>query len=327
MLSLMLNGFALAVIAMLTAATLTKFRDVRQAARWPKTAGRIVKSRTEARTIVSNITPGAPSGPGGRRGSATAGIRNFAAIAFDYTVDGKHHTGTRVSVGDDTGNTSVAETLARYPMGKKVDVFYDPANPGRSVLERSLPEGAFEFMVLLIVFLAVVDIAMNLSIGPVADFVTGLIPVKRFAGMSAFLGLMGIFVLLFAVTLQRQIAATATWRPVEAKIIDPGNHPELAAGLDRPKLWTVYQYEIGGTVYTSDNAGSGEAARGYFGKTFFGLTPPMRPDPRAGQTITIYADPANPARCVRSRGYGGFILLALAASVLFGAAVYLGVFA
>jgi hypothetical protein len=67
---------------------------------------------------VSNITPGAPSGSGGRRSSATAGIRNFAAIAFDYTVDGKHHTGTRVSVGADTGNTSVAETLARYPMGK-----------------------------------------------------------------------------------------------------------------------------------------------------------------------------------------------------------------
>jgi len=50
---------------------------------------------------------------------------------------------TRVSIAADPGNTGVAETLARYPAGKKADVYYDPANPGRSVLEPGMPERRF----------------------------------------------------------------------------------------------------------------------------------------------------------------------------------------
>ena len=327
MLSLIVNGFVLAVIAMLTAATLMKFREVREAARWPKTAGRIVESRAEARSVVTHIEPGGPLDSAKRRGRANTEIRNFAAIAVDYAVGGRHYTGTRVSIRADLGNADVAETLARYPSGKKIDVFYDPADPSRSVLERDPPEGSFQFMVLLIAFLVVADIVVNLNVGPVAGFLTGLVPVRRFAGAAVFLGIMGIFVLLFAATLWRQVAAGRSWRTVEAEIIDPSTHPELLLSIDRSKLWTVYQYKVDGNVYTSDSSGFAEAMRGYFGKTYFGLTPVLRADPRAGQKITVYVDPANPARSVRNRGYGNVACLGIVAAGLLAAAVYLGGFA
>jgi hypothetical protein len=48
--------------------------------------------------------------------------------------------GSRVSIGEIMpGSPRVDEVLQRYPTGTSVAVFYDPANPGRSVIERELP--------------------------------------------------------------------------------------------------------------------------------------------------------------------------------------------
>jgi hypothetical protein len=328
MLLLIVNGFVFAVIAMLTVGTLTKYREVREVARWPKTSGRIVKSSSESRSIVTHIEPGGRHDSSEWRSRTNTEVRNFAAIVFDYSIGGRRHTGTRVGIRADPGNAGVAETLARYPVGKKVDVFYDPAQPSRSVLERDLPEGAFQFMVLLIVFLVGADIIVNMNVGPAAGLLADLIPVKRFAGAAVSLGVMGVIFLLFAAMQWRRVAEGASWRTVEAEIIDPSGHPELLLGIDRSGSWTVYQYKVDGIVYSSDCSSFAEVVRGYFGKAYFGLTLPVqRADPRAGQKITVYVDPTNPARSVRNRGYGNVAYLVIVAVGLLGAAAYLGGFA
>ena len=51
-------------------------------------------------------------------------------------VNDQRYTGTRISLTDYSSNQSYAEGLAaKYPVEQRVDVYYDPANPTKSVLE------------------------------------------------------------------------------------------------------------------------------------------------------------------------------------------------
>jgi len=58
-------------------------------------------------------------------------------IAYKYNVDGKDYSSSKVTVGDPpfTGSISPAKRIQNYyPVGKNVDVFYDPEVPSSSAL-------------------------------------------------------------------------------------------------------------------------------------------------------------------------------------------------
>lgn len=64
-------------------------------------------------------------------------------VLYAYQVDGQVFQGHRVRASDDTGrirltdaDTSASNTVARYPSGAPVVVYYDPTNPANSALER-----------------------------------------------------------------------------------------------------------------------------------------------------------------------------------------------
>lgn len=104
-------------------------KDVRRNATWPATPGRIVSSE-----VASS--------------SATGRTRVYAQIRYLYEVGGVEYE------GDQIGDTRSLATLAgeffdlgaarkradahvrRYPEGTLVDVYYDPRDPRRAVLER-----------------------------------------------------------------------------------------------------------------------------------------------------------------------------------------------
>ena len=67
--------------------------------------------------------------------------RNFANIVYEYSVGGQKLRNNRVSIGEDLGNFQVAETIAKYPVGAIVTVYYNPRHPKEAVLERDLPKG------------------------------------------------------------------------------------------------------------------------------------------------------------------------------------------
>ena len=67
--------------------------------------------------------------------------RNFADIVYEYSVAGRKLRNNRVSIGEDRGNFEVAETIAKYPVGAVVTVYYNPLHPDQAVLERDLPKG------------------------------------------------------------------------------------------------------------------------------------------------------------------------------------------
>ena len=57
--------------------------------------------------------------------------RNFANIVYEYSVAGQKLRNNRVSIGEDRGNFQVAETIAKYPVGTVVTVYYNPLHPKR----------------------------------------------------------------------------------------------------------------------------------------------------------------------------------------------------
>lgn len=60
---------------------------------------------------------------------------DFPHVSYTYEVDGKTHRSSNILPGGDVGGINVESTLARYPKGAEVTVYYDPHNPKDAVLE------------------------------------------------------------------------------------------------------------------------------------------------------------------------------------------------
>lgn len=78
----------------------------------------------------------------------------YPDLRYQYNVEGKEFTGTEVDLGDySSSDISYAKKVtARYPVGKSVRVFYDPAHPGTAVLEPGFTGGIWIPLVIGIVF-------------------------------------------------------------------------------------------------------------------------------------------------------------------------------
>lgn len=63
-------------------------------------------------------------------------------VVYEYEVGGQDYRNNRINFGI-YGPTSVRswveEAAAQYPVGKRVNVYYDPKNPADSVLEKAAP--------------------------------------------------------------------------------------------------------------------------------------------------------------------------------------------
>ena len=123
----------LAPLGLLLVAAAYKSLQVRAAREWPSAAGKVVVSKTEVRKVKVIDSDRAE----GHRFEE----RNFADIIYEYSVAGRKLRNNRVSIGEDRGNFEVAETIARYPVGTVVTVYYNPLHPDQAVLERDLPKG------------------------------------------------------------------------------------------------------------------------------------------------------------------------------------------
>ena len=55
-------------------------------------------------------------------------------VIYSYTVDGTVFLGQRIRQHDEFAE-SAAATVARYPAGSPIVVYYDPRNPADSLLE------------------------------------------------------------------------------------------------------------------------------------------------------------------------------------------------
>ncbi|MGX5841226.1 DUF3592 domain-containing protein [Mesorhizobium sp. ArgA1] len=317
-LQFLIVGFVCVVAAVLSFITFVKWREVQVMSRWLPTPGKIISSRVEARKVrVSGV------GPDSEKVTET---RNFPAITFEYKVGNKKFRGSRYSVKENLGNFEVEETLAQFPTGAAVTVFYNPADPSKAVIERSLPEGAFKFMVKLSAGLVIGAVLLVFSLSGVLEAIRSHLPKPENLGIAVFLMFIGLFALLMGIA-HKVLAKRATKWPVTAGRID-------ASGLETVRIdngyrrWRpvfhsriVYSYEVAGRHYT--------AARVTFGAYVLASIPALVSGQAEryaqGSKVDVHYDPANPASAVlECRARGVWVLWVCSAAFIGGAAWLVG---
>lgn len=307
------------MIGLIVFATGYKFYQVHKAANWLHTSGKVLSAKAVSRRVRT-----AETRFGAERGGDEQ-LRNFADIRYEYRVNGKRYTGQRVSIGEDLGDGDVAGTLARYPRGSNVTVYYDPADPAQAVLERDAPEGVWRTMIIFV--LVLVALAVGGSIGfdkLVATLQASMrdparaVPVAACLGLAAFLVLMGI-------ALRRQVRDAQAWPTTDGAIeraaVDQFMSLERGANqsesdsaismrwvrLFRPDV--VYRYRVANVEYRGTRISPGGRVYATF-DTF--ARQRIRPY-RQGDKVTVHYDPANPAMAVlETRAYAGWVPWALA---------------
>jgi hypothetical protein len=320
----LLVGFACAVAGMLTLVTLLKWREVRAVSRWFPTPGRIISSQVEAREVTS-------SGSGSESRGSTE-TRNFPAITFEYKVGGKTFRSSHYSVQENVGNFAVSETLARFPRGADVTVFYDPSDPSKAVIERTMPEGAFKFMAYLSAGLVLGALVLVFSVGGVLEAIGPHLPKPQNLSAAVLLLVMALFILRMGFA-QKSLAEQAARWPITAGRIDTSGLQKFEirdrsdGGGYRPwrtvfKSRIVYSYNVAGQRYSADRVAFGANMTA----SLPGLVSGQSQRYLQGNKVEVHYDPGNPAAAVlECRVRGLWVLWACAAAFLAWAALLVGV--
>ena len=193
-------------------------------------------------------------------------LRTFAMIVYEFTVAGRKYQGSRVSIGEDLGNFEVAETLAKYPKGKAVTVFYNPRKPAEAVLERDLPTGIWKGLIIIVLVLVGLIFGGWFGFSKLGDFMATVV---RNPSEAPFVTACIGFALLAALVIfgiQRNAARQRSWPTVKGKVQRSGVHefqelqrrdsgPDVSRTAYRAEV--IYGYDIAGVHYTGDTAASG----------------------------------------------------------------------
>jgi len=120
---------------------------------WPRVKGTVV----EATLWEYQVRPGGGRGP---RSSVTQYQEH---IVYDYIVNEKRYRNDRVAFKGDQKKTGIGSQnrryhqsiVDRYPVGREIEVYYSPNDPGMSVLEPGRTSGATGMLFLTCGFLVV----------------------------------------------------------------------------------------------------------------------------------------------------------------------------
>lgn len=281
-------------IGLLSLATVVKFLEVRRTNAWILTHGRVVRSQAVQREVSKRV---------GR--AMRPEIRNFASVAYEFDADGRKVTGTRVSIGEDLGNFGVQETLARYPVGKRVEVYYDPANPAQAVLERQLPTDSFLFMGLLIAALTLVGVIVTIGMDRFAAGLRTLLPNPAMTPFVIAFTIFAVALLFMSRLALRESKRVASWPSIEGTILNSSfdtfrtrsiiDNVPISIMVHRPRV--IYAFNVGGTRYQGERISLG--VHKYASLKFLVGREVRRY--KAGDTVAVYYDPANPAQAVLNR--------------------------
>lgn len=94
-----------------------------QSKAWPVTDGSVIQSEVVKRTRTT--------GTGTKRHKV---VEHIPEVAYAYKVDGQSYRSSRITFGA-ANKLDAGKTLARYPKGKHIQVFYNPRKPDQAVLE------------------------------------------------------------------------------------------------------------------------------------------------------------------------------------------------
>lgn len=315
-LKFLLIGFACVIAGSLSFITFVKWREVQAMSQWLPTPGKIISSRVEAREVRRSGV--------GSDSSDTTEMRNFPAIAFEYKVAGKKFRSSRYSVKENLGNFEVTETLAQFPTGAEVTVFYNPADPSKAVIERTMPDGAFKFMVQLSAGLVIATAVLVFSLGGVLEAIRPHLPKPQNLGAAALLLFMGLFALRMGFAQKSLAEQAAKWPVAPGRIESSGlqalrNYSDYRRWRTVFKSRIVYTYNVAGHRYTSDRVTFGATVTA----SLPGLVSGQARSYAEGSKVDVHYDPASPGSAVLECRVRGLWLLWICSVGFLGGAAWL----
>lgn len=213
---------ALPMMVMVAAMVINAVLKVRRAKGWVQAQGRITLSKMAVRRPPA--------------GNEIGTVVNVPDVAYAFKVGGQDYRGTRVSLGDISGKYA-EEALRRYPVGKMVTVFYDPADPGDCVLERDAPKGAVKGCGLLLLVLALLAGGFYWAVTQGAETLKARMP-DADVPVMLFAALFGCAALLFFVGHRRYLARANAWPVAAGEVVS--STVEQRRSMENGKTRTTY---------------------------------------------------------------------------------------
>jgi hypothetical protein len=302
----------LAPLGLILFAAAYKTLQVRAAREWPSTPGKVVISNSELRD-VSVLDDS-------REDDHRVEQRNFANIVYQYSVAGKQLRNNRVSIGEDRGNFEVAETIAKYPVGTDVTVFYNPLHPNEAVLERDLPKGLWGCLGVGTAVLLAIVFGGAIGLNRLNEFVSTRLADPKLSPLVMAFGAFGFFIGLFALAARRQAQLARHWPVVPGTIkMSDVQQYRNAPSKDGVRGEVMYQRQasfaytynkVAYSCFAGSLATGANSISGWLMRKFTAAY-------QDGASVTVYVNPANPSEAtLNPRGGTGLVwflgLLALA---------------
>lgn len=228
-------------------AVVAKLREVRAAAVWPSARGKVITSQVQARR---------------KRDNDSEEVANYPLVEYEYGVNGKTYTGSRIGIGEDVANTDVSKTLEKYPVGASVLVFYDPKDPGKALLERDMPPGMGKGIVILLCFFFGGPILLALAFSSLPAKIAPYLPKPQRAPMVLVLFAMGLFAAFIGRAIGKQARAARRWPVAEGLVLSSDvetyrSRTKHGRTMTMYRANVVYAYEVEGHRYGGSRVGLG----------------------------------------------------------------------
>lgn len=280
----------LAPLGLILVAASYKTLQVRAAREWPSTPGKVVVSTSELRDVKVIDS--------GREDGRKLEQRNFANIVYEYSVSGQKLRNNRVSIGEDRGNFQVAETIAKYPVGAVVTVYYNSRHPREAVLERDLPQGLWGCLGIATAIAFVVVFGAAIGLTRISEFVSARLINPQMSVPVVALAAFGLVAALFALALRRQSTLAASWPVVPGAIKLSGLDEYRAAPSKGGRRGSImyerkvsYGYRFEDIDYTGlhGSFSSNSKTTSPWLLRLFGM------DFQAGASVKVWVNPVNPS--------------------------------
>lgn len=299
----------LAPLGLILVAATYKTLQVRAAREWPSTPGKVVVSTSQLRDV--RVLDSA------RENGHKIEQRNFANIVYEYSVSGQKLRNNRVSIGEDLGNFQVAETIAKYPVGTIVTVYYNSRHPREAVLERDLPQGLWGCLGIATVIAVVGVFGASIGLTRILELVSARIANPEMSVPAVALAGFGLVAALFALVLRRQSALAASWPVVPGVVKLSGVDEYRAAPGDSSRRGSImherkvsFSYRFKDVAYTGVHGSFSSNSRttSRWMLRLFGM------DFQDGASVKVWVNPVNPSEATLDpRAPFGWLLWLIAA--------------
>jgi hypothetical protein len=296
----MVYAMLLAPLALVLVAATVKTWQAREAKSWPETSGKVVISAAEVREVKVSDDE--------REGGYRTEERNFANVVYEYSVAGKKLRNNRVSIGEDLGNFQVAETLAKYPAGSIVTVYYNPRHPDKAVLERDMPKGMWGCLGIGSAIVVAIVFGSAFGFNKMYEILTHHMARPDLSGMVVGFGAFALVIALFGLAVRKQASAARHW-PVVAGTIKLSEMEEYhdapsdsgARGNEMFGKRVSYTYAYQNISYTNECARVGAETGAAANKMLESLLSRYKD----GASVEVHVNPANPAEATLDAGADG----------------------